>query len=109
MRLLELARGSGAADTCQDEWRAEFTAINFRSVLTGLGFLAMPFCKVAGVDVERDDEVFALVGSAAGAARLCFFFGLVLGSDLSESESEEGVGASANWTSLMWLGWTKGF
>ena len=69
MRLLELARGSGAADTCQDEWRAEFTAINFRSVLTGLGFLAMPFCKVAGVDVERD-EVFALVGSAAGAACL---------------------------------------
>ena len=56
-----------------DEWRAEFTAINSRSVLTGLGFLAMPFCKVAGVDVERD-EVFVLVGSAAGAARLLLLF-----------------------------------
>ena len=74
MRLLELTRGSGAADTYQDEWRAEFTAIDFRSVLTGLGFLAMPLCKeVAGVDVERD-EVFVLVSSAAGAARLLLLF-----------------------------------
>ena len=73
MGLLELTRGSGAADTHQDEWRAEFTAINFRSVLIGLGFIAMPFCKVAGVDVERD-EVFVLVGSAAGAARLLLLF-----------------------------------
>ena len=53
MRLLELTRGSGAADTYQDEWRAEFTAINFRSVLIGLGFLATPFCKVAGVKTSN--------------------------------------------------------